>query len=310
MKEEISHYKTPLLDAVVDAGLHAYLYGPTGTGKTHAAYKMAKSRNLPFSSISVCPATTQSALYGYNDANGKYNKTSFRDIYENGGVFCLDEMDNGNPSILAALNTALSNGFCTFPDGKTVWRHEKTTIIVTANTIGRGADINYVGRSPIDAATLDRFVFIKWDLDEELEKSLIDLPYKNRPIKIEEGGTMEKEVWYEWVKLVRDLCEEMGLRHIVSPRATEYGERLLRHGVGAKHVLQMCLWKGLPEGDRKKVIEGVKKRWGVLSEMEMGDTRNGLDDRVEPVDGPPNPLARSVLNDFVAGEEDKDEKVA
>src|SRR5688572_1560316 len=34
-----------------------------------------------------------------------------------GGVLCLDEIDNSNPSVLTVLNSALANGYCSFPNG-------------------------------------------------------------------------------------------------------------------------------------------------------------------------------------------------
>lgn len=148
-----------------------YLYGPAGTGKTQLAETAAQAVNLPFYPISVCGQTTKSDLLGYTTANGSYIETIFRTAYENGGVFLLDEIDNGNPNVTAVLNSALANGVCTFPD-KVVKRHPDFICIAAANTFGTGASAEYIGRNPIDAATLDRFKQIFVDYDEELETEL------------------------------------------------------------------------------------------------------------------------------------------
>lgn len=148
-----------------------YLYGPAGTGKTQLAETAAQAVNLPFYPISVCGQTTKSDLLGYTTANGSYIETIFRTAYENGGVFLLDEIDNGNPNVTAVLNSALANGVCTFPD-KVVKRHPDFICIAAANTFGTGASAEYIGRNPIDAATLDRFKQIFVDYDEELEMEL------------------------------------------------------------------------------------------------------------------------------------------
>lgn len=148
-----------------------YLYGPAGTGKTQLAETAALAVNLPFYPISVCGQTTKSDLLGYTTANGSYIETIFRTAYENGGVFLLDEIDNGNPNVTAVLNSALANGVCTFPD-KVVKRHSDFICIAAANTFGTGASAEYIGRNPIDAATLDRFKQIFVDYDEELEVEL------------------------------------------------------------------------------------------------------------------------------------------
>lgn len=148
-----------------------YLYGPAGTGKTQLAETAAQAVNLPFYPISVCGQTTKSDLLGYTTANGAYIGTIFRTAYENGGVFLLDEIDNGNPNVTAVLNSALANGVCTFPD-KVVKRNPDFICIAAANTFGTGASAEYIGRNPIDAATLDRFKQIFVDYDEELETEL------------------------------------------------------------------------------------------------------------------------------------------
>ena len=123
---------------------------------------------LPFRFISVCPTTTKSEFFGYRDAVGKYHSTAFREIFEGGGVFLIDEIDNGNSSSLSVLNTALVNDHCAFPDGN-IERHPDAVFVAAANTIGRGADVRYIGRNALDATTLDRFVFVRMDIDENLE---------------------------------------------------------------------------------------------------------------------------------------------
>jgi hypothetical protein len=135
---------------------HAFLTGAAGSFKTSSAEKVAEVLGLKCSAISVCAQTTASALLGYMSATGSYVETEFRKRYEQGGVFILDEIDNGNANVLAVLNSALANSYCAFPDGM-VKRHEDFILVATANTYGTGANAQYVGRNALDAATLDRF---------------------------------------------------------------------------------------------------------------------------------------------------------
>ena len=165
------HNKLAQVLRYVEIRQSLYLYGPAGTGKTQLAETAAQAVNLPFYPISVCGQTTKSDLLGYTTANGAYIGTIFRTAYENGGVFLLDEIDNGNPNVTAVLNSALANGVCTFPD-KVVKRNPDFICIAAANTFGTGASAEYIGRNPIDAATLDRFKQIFVDYDEELETEL------------------------------------------------------------------------------------------------------------------------------------------
>jgi midasin (ATPase involved in ribosome maturation) len=255
--ERPHHSQTPLLVAAIKARVPVWLYGETGSGKTTAASMVAEQLGLPFRLISVCPMTTKSEFFGYRDAGGTYHGTAFREVYEHGGVFLIDEVDNGNASILAVLNAALANNTCPFPDGN-IPRHEDAVFLAAANTIGQGADITYIGRNALDATTLDRFVFIKMDIDPCLEKVISGGVWdSSNLVDIARGGEYTVDEWYELVKDVRELCREMGLRHIISPRATLYGGRLIAAGVGRHYLEHMCLWKGLRKTDRKKIKKNL-----------------------------------------------------
>ena len=92
---------------------------------------------------------------------------------KNGGIFFLDEIDNSDPSALIVINSALANGYMAFPH-ETIDRHKDFRIIAAANTWGKGADLQYVGRNALDGATLDRFDNIFFDYDTKLERALKD----------------------------------------------------------------------------------------------------------------------------------------
>lgn len=253
------HKNFPLLIAALRAQVPVWLWGDAGSGKTTSARKAAELLELPFRVLSVCPTTTKSELFGYRDATGTYHSTAFREIFEGGGVFLLDEIDNGNPSILSVLNTALANETCSFPDGN-IKRHNQALFVAAANTIGRGADTQYVGRNALDATTLDRFVFIRMDIDENLEESFVTGVFDNKTLsKIDDGGLMKPKEWLASVQRAREICADVGIKHLVTPRATIYGTRLIAVGVGYEHLKELCLYKGLRETDRAKIDRKMKR---------------------------------------------------
>jgi hypothetical protein len=253
------HCNITLLLAAIRAKIPVWIYGDTGSGKTTAASQVSEMLEIPFRFISVCPTTTKSELFGYNDAAGNYHSTAFREIFEHGGVFLIDEIDNGNPSILSVLNAALANNWCAFPDGN-IERHENAVFVAAANTIGRGADTKYVGRNALDATTLDRFVFVRMDIDEDLEEAIVNgTTVSSAQTDISEGGRVQLKTWIKFIRDVRRACHALGLEHIVSPRAMIYGSKLLSVGVGVTHVENMCVWKGIRETDKKKIIEFIQK---------------------------------------------------
>ena len=234
------HKRFKDLLAVASNRLHAILVGEAGSFKTSSAVKVADALQLEHSSISVCQQTTKTDFLGYNDANGNYVTTEFRKRYETGGVFILDEIDNGNANVLSVLNSALANGSCAFADGM-VKRHEDFILIATANTFGNGANAQYVGRNQLDSATLDRFVTIEWGYDEALEMAIAS----------------DKE-WCETVQSYRKAVAKLQLRMVVSPRATFQGEKLLASGIKLKDVVDMVILRGATPDQIKKIATELK----------------------------------------------------
>ena len=211
----------------LSAGVNIALVGPAGSGKTTIVSNAAEVLKLSFASQSVSAQSTVFDFFGYKSATGKYIGTMFREKYENGGVFLLDEFDAGNPNVLAALNQATANGHCPFPD-KMIAKHKDFIIVMAGNTFGGGGTIDYVGRNKIDAATLDRFAFIYIDYDEKLENAL-----------------SSNSDWCKLVQQYRQRAIDKKVRTIISPRATFNGEKLLSAGLPLKTVLDMIIFKGL-----------------------------------------------------------------
>lgn len=216
---------------------HAWLVGPAGSGKTTAAEQAATDCGLPFYAVSVGEQTSIYQLSGHIAPDGKYIRSLFREAYERGGVFLLDEIDAGNANVLTCINSALANGVCAFPDGM-IKRHADFVCLAAGNTYGRGANRVYVGRCQIDGATLDRFAFVDWRYDEALEKQIAG-----------------NDTWTEHVQKMRARADELGIRHIISPRASINGAKLLAAGMAQAEVETLVLWKGLDQDSIKKIKE-------------------------------------------------------
>jgi len=203
------------------------LVGPAGSGKTTTVMNVAKALDLPFYSISCSSHTGTHDFFGYRDANGRYNTTDFRKAYENGGVFLVDEFDASNPNVFIATNQATENGVCSFPDGM-IERHKDFIVIMAGNTYGDGATAEYVGRNPMDKATKDRYLFVTFDYDEQMEMSL----------------SINKE-WCKKVQAMRKVAIEKKMKIIISPRASIKGSILLSQGVKEEDVMTDAIYKGI-----------------------------------------------------------------
>jgi cobaltochelatase CobS len=239
-----------LLEGSIKGGM--WLYGPAGTGKSHLAQQLAEAYALPFYQISLCKTTEDYKMLGYMYMD-QYRTTAFRQAWEHGGVYLLDEVDNGNPNILAVLNSALSNGVMSFPDQVLpVKKHDNFLLVATANTQGTGATHEYVGRNAIDAATLDRFVEVFIPIDETLEMRIA--------LGLGEALKMPKKQTAGWVTSIRKYrraIEKLQITHLVSPRAVYDGLGLLANGVPQIVVENGRIWKSCPPEDVARIREVV-----------------------------------------------------
>lgn len=223
---------------IVSCKLNAYIVGPAGSGKTTAAENCAKALGINFYFTGAI--ASEYKLTGFMNAQGKIVSTDFRKAYEEGGLFLFDEIDASYPQAVLAFNAALANDFMDFPDGR-INRHPDFYCIAAANTFGQGADREYVGRNQLDAASLDRFVFIEWDYDEELEM-----------------GFSGDEEWVKHVQKIRRVVNNLKIRHVISPRASMFGARLIKNGIPKEEVEKLVIWKGIDSATKNKIISNLR----------------------------------------------------
>ena len=196
--------------ALAQARKNILLVGPAGCGKTYLAEKIAIALGLDFSFNSCSAGMSESHLSGYLLPIGEagrfeYLPAQFVERFEKGGVHLLDELDASDANTLTFINTALANGHFMVPQrtgNPIIKRHPDFICIAAANTYGNGADRMYVGRTQLDAATLDRFRIgvVPMDYDKAVEFALVDADI------------------LVWGNAARKLIKDAGLRRIVSTR--------------------------------------------------------------------------------------------
>lgn len=237
----IQHKEFEKLLKIAQLRQNALLVGMAGTGKTHAGSQVAEALNLPFYTMSVGAQTSKSDIIGYMSATGDYIRTHFREAYENGGIFLMDEIDAGNANVLIQVNAALSNGVMSFPD-LMINRHKDFIFIASANTYGTGMNRQYVGRNQLDAATLDRFTTVDWDVDDDLEEML--------------AGDNGK--WLMAVRGAREFVNQHNIRALITPRATQKGSSLLANGFNVEDVISSVMLGSVPEDRKADLMKHAK----------------------------------------------------
>jgi len=238
---EGAHKQFPLIMQCLAAGVNMALVGPAGSGKSTIVQQAAEALGIDYYFTGA--VQQEHKILGYKDGNGTYHRTPFREAYEHGGVFAFEEYDGSHPRALLSANNATANEFCDFPDGM-VAKHPNFICVMVGNTYGTGASRQYVGRQQLDAATLDRFAFIEVEYDEDLERAIALAHNKD-------AGS-----WVDFVQSFRAKVESAGIRHIVSPRASIMGAKLLKTGVTKQNVIEMLLHKGLST-DQIKQVKGA-----------------------------------------------------
>jgi len=232
--EESFHKDFDRLLKMVAAGVNVWLAGPAGSGKTRAVKQAAEALGLKFRFNGAIDSAYK--LSGFVDARGKIVSTAFREAWGQGGLYLFDEVDASLPSAVLAFNAALSGDLCDFPgEPEPVVKHKDFRVCAAANTWGFGGDTNYVGRSKMDAAFLDRFTFLHWDYDEGLETKLAE----------------EHGAWARKVQAARAAGRTRGLKVVISPRATLNGATLLRAGFTDMEAADATVLSRLDDASRE-----------------------------------------------------------
>lgn len=214
------------------------LIGPAGSGKNVAVSQVADA--LGQHMYYTNNASNEFKLTGFIDAGGNYRDTEFYRAFKNGGIFFLDEIDNSDSSALIVINSALANGYMAFPH-ETIDRHPNFRIIAAANTWGKGADLQYVGRNALDGATLDRFDNIFFDYDVNLERAL----YPNDEV-------------LEFMWSFRNAVYQSKIPHIVSTRGIGKVYKKELNGIPVLDTLTSNVVKNLGQDDVNTIIGNMQ----------------------------------------------------
>ena len=238
--EGIQHEKFDTVLKFVANKEPVMLVGPAGSGKNELCKQIAQALGLDFYFTNV--VTQEYKITGFTDANGRYQETQFYKAFKNGGLFMLDEMDASIPEVLVILNAAIANGYFDFPAPiGFVKAHENFRVIAAGNTLGHGADYEYVGRNQLDGASLDRF-------------AVVEIGYSKAIEDYSANGDTELA---DFCRDFRTAARNAGLKIIVSYRAIKRLAKMVNL-LTIREALETGLTKGLEKDDLRIVYQGMK----------------------------------------------------
>ena len=129
----------------------------------------------------------------------------------------------------------MANGYCAFPD-KMITAHPNLKIMACANTYGFGATSGYIGRNPLDAASLDRFTYFDCDYDEKMEQMIFG-----------------PSNFLTYLHKCRSATRTLKLQHIISMRAIQRGMNGIRLQKSPTQICHRALWRNLEPDTISKI---------------------------------------------------------
>ena len=216
---KVYHPKFQQIHDFVKLGWNVYLYGEAGTGKTTMGKMLAETLNLNFGFTSCNEESSKAEFTGLMNVQGDFINVDFLRIFENGGVFLLDEIDRANSNTMTLLNKALEQGEIDVPMRKEkpyAKAHKDFVCICAGNTTGTGnGSETYTGANKLDRAFLDRFTMVHYDYDSNLEKFLVG----------------EHKIVKEFLDALRERAKAKNIDHIISTRLYKKGNEFFSSGM-------------------------------------------------------------------------------
>lgn len=164
-----------------------YLYGSTGTGKTHAVKYLASKFRLPVFEVTGHNRLEFPELVGgYHVASGDmvWHDGPLTSAMRNGGIFLLNEQSLLDPSTATGLNSVLDGSPLFIPEtGEAVPPHPAFLYVATDNSNGTGdTSGGYAGVLRQNSALLNRFMLIQATyLERAAEKKFLQAAEPSLP---------------------------------------------------------------------------------------------------------------------------------
>lgn len=246
----------------------AFLYGPSGTGKSSLVRQIAALTKRPVRRVSLNGETSVSDFVGHWTVNDQRQTVFVKGILPRamleGHILQLDEVDAMQPEIGFILQQVLEpDGHLLLTDtGEDIAPHADFRLVATANTIGFGSDSGLYasGTHVLNFSWLDR-----WDVVVHLD--YLPAAQETRLLKARHPS-LDKKMLTVLVKAAGDLrkahAEEQLTTTITTRRLLALCARLARGNDFQRALLSTVLNK-VPQEDRKVIAEAFDHHLGPMA---------------------------------------------
>jgi len=185
-----------LEELLVMLSLPAYgaigLVGETGTGKTEMVTYIAHHLKMPLAVLQITGSMRPEQMEGGLELKVEQGCTVSTfveqhvvEVYRNGGMILLDEIDKANPELSASLHPLMDMKPWTLSNGTVVNPHPHTRVLTTSNTVGDGLSARYTSSQQLDSALRSRIAFVYLNYPtEEVEIAILTNQFPEIPVHL------------------------------------------------------------------------------------------------------------------------------
>lgn len=173
------HPLATVVEVIVRAGVPLWLYGPTGSSKSHSVEAVAALLKRPYIRIQGTGELTVDDLLGSRTAQSGsvfFEHGPLPLAMKSGAVLNVDEVAMIPPQVLAEFQAVLEGKPLVIKAnaGEVVHPAPGFALVMNDNTMGLGEGTSYIGTHTQNEAFRDRFVFLEMDyMDAKVEAKIL-----------------------------------------------------------------------------------------------------------------------------------------
>ena len=274
-----------LIDSTLSGDGAMGLVGETGTGKTEMVWFLAHYLRMPLATVQIHSAMRPEQIEGGMELrvnNGcsvsEYVEQAVVELYRNGGIIFIDEIDKASPELQASLHALIDNKPWTLSNGTVVYPHPLSRVFVAANTIGDGFSTRYITSQQLDSALRSRISWHRVDYPTA-DVELLILRKRVPGIPLSLASDMVKIA-----NVLRDALLGVDRREsshdpLGEPFSTrtlvKWGDRIVgyKHSKTLLETFHIAYLNGVSDKDHQSIIGMVQR---VLTGDQMDKTLNAL----------------------------------